>query len=97
MDEGRSDDAAKVVVAGIVEVTTEEIGSDLLGTVIAPAFEQGLLAALLFVAPVGRHERMHGPAKLAVVELGCLQTVEIVDVVGDAGSHSENRDGGSER
>ena len=56
------------------------------------AIETGLrimpLSISLLIAAIGRHERMHGPAKLVMVELRCLQAVEFVDVFRNGKSHA---------
>jgi hypothetical protein len=75
-------------VVGAVEVSAQEILSDLLSAMIAPALEQRFLTALLLVAAVRRHERMHSPAELVVVELSRLQAVELVDGGWDEAVHA---------
>ena len=93
MDEWRAHHAADVGVAGAVEVALEEVLRDLLGTVLTPAFEDGFLAALLLVATVGGHQRMHGPAEPFVIKLCRLQTVEFIDRGWNGVRHAARRVG----
>ena len=88
MDERRTHHAAHVGVRRAIKMSANEVLGDFLGAVVAPAFEDGLLATLLLVAAIGWHERMHGPAKLIVVKLRCLQAVEFVDVGRNGKAHA---------
>ena len=80
MDERRAHDTTDVVVSAGAEILGQKIRGDVGGDGVAPALEQRLLAALLWVATVGTKQRMNGPAKRGGIELRGGEPVEGVDV-----------------
>ena len=69
MDEGRTNDAADVVGGPVGEILGQKVRGDFRCVVAAPAFEDRLLAALLWFPTVGCKQRVDRPAERARVKL----------------------------